>query len=276
MIMNGLNKNINLNALTIDVEEWYQTVFFNKAGYKNDMVTDLAKNIDEILELLEEYNIKATFFIVGLVAEKYPDLVKRIKNGGHEIGSHGYSHNLIYELSKEQFAEEAKKSTDIIEGIIKDKIIGYRASTWSITSRMTWAIDVLESLGFKYDSSIYPKSFNFNNSYKRFPFEIKKGFIEFPPSTSRFLMLNLPFAGGIFMRFNRPGYIYNGISKVNKMGFPALIYFHSWEFSNDKSLSGIPTRKRFIQYGNIGSIKKKLNFLFKNFKFCPIRDLLGF
>jgi len=275
MLMTSPDKNMNLNALTIDVEEWYQTVFFNKAGYKNDMVTDLPQNINEILKMLEGYDIKATFFIVGLVAQKYPDLVRKIKDQGHEIGSHGYSHNLIYELSKEQFKDEVKRSIDILEEIIKDKVIGYRASTWSITSRMIWAIDVLESAGFKYDSSIYPKTFDFKGSNKRFPYEIKKGFIEFPPSTSRFLMLNYPFAGGVFMRFYPQRCAYNGISKINKIGLPALIYFHSWEFSNDQSLSGIPAWKRFVQYGNIGSIKKKLDFLFKNYKFCPMRQILG-
>ncbi|MFH0754509.1 MAG: polysaccharide deacetylase family protein [Candidatus Omnitrophota bacterium] len=263
------------NALTIDVEEWYQTVYFNKSGYDRKTATDLPQNVQEILWLLREKNLKATFFIVGLVAEKYPWLVKEIHQQGHEIGSHGYSHRLVFDLGPALFEQETRKSKDILEGIIQDKVIGYRASTWSITRRMPWAIDVLGSLGFKYDSSMYPAFVDGGHGQGRFPFEIRKAFVEFPPSTWRVGVLNVPFCGGLFMRFFPEGWLDRGISGINEMGFPALVYFHSWEFSDGSLLSGIPLWKRVAQYENVASMKRKLGVLFKGHEFCSIKTLLG-
>lgn len=265
-----------LNAITIDVEEWYQTILFNRERDNNIGITDLLKNMCEILSLLDRYNTKATFFIVGTVAEKYPDIVKMIAEKGHEIASHGYLHRLVYRMSKQDFIKDVGLSIDILRRDAQVEILGYRAPTWSIMKYTHWAIDVLKSLGLRYDSSIYPASTHLFNckDLKKFPYEIRNDFIEFPPSTFQFLGYNFPFAGGTFLRFFSFNFIKNRIMEINRKEYSAMVYFHSWEFSDEGLRLNIPKWKYFIQYGNLRSVKVKLKLLLENFKFSSIREVL--
>lgn len=266
-----------LNILTIDVEEWYQTVLFNRNVEDNSEVSNLPEYIFKILDLLDKYNTKATFFIVGIVAKKYPEVTKIISRKGHELASHGYLHRLIYKLSKEDFFQDVKTSLDVLQRYSESKIIGYRACTWSITKDVFWAIDILKSLGFKYDSSIYPITLNAFNSDKlqRYSYQIKKDFIELPLSTFRFMKYNFPFSGGTFLRLFSLDFIRKNIIKINKLGYPAVVYFHSWEFDTDLSyVPMIPKWKRLIQYGNIETVNKKIEFLLKHFKFSSVKEVL--
>lgn len=265
-----------VNVLSIDVEEWYQTILFNKAGYSNMEVTDLPKNIYDILLLLDAYNTKATFFIVGSVAEKYPDVVKMIAQRGHEIASHGYHHRVVYKMSKQEFIKDTSLSLDVLRRTAQVEILGYRAPTWSIAKNTYWAIDALKSLGLKYDSSIYPVSWNLLESIKlkKFPYKIKDDFIEFPPSTFQFLGYNFPFAGGTFLRFFPYNFIKNIIIEINKKWHPATVYLHSWEFDDEAPKLNIQKWRYLIQYGNLRSVKRKLRLLLQNFKFSPIREVL--
>lgn len=263
-----------LNAISIDVEEWHQTALLNREGH-NSIITDLPKNIYEILSLLDEYHTKATFFVVGSVAKKYPDVIKTISEKGHEIGSHGYLHRLVYKISKQEFIEDVSHSLNVLRKTTHTEIIGYRAPTWSITKNTHWAIDVLKSLGLRYDSSIYPMSINLFNcrDFKKFPYEIIKDFIEFPPSIFQFLGFNFPFVGGTFLRFFSFNFIKNKIIEINRKGYPAMVYFHSWEFDDGAPNMDVPKWKNLVQYGNLKSMKVKLRLLLRNFKFCSIKEL---
>jgi len=265
-----------LNALTIDVEQWYQTILFGSGHRYNNAIIGLPNNICEILLLLDKYDTKATFFIVGSVAEKYPGIVKMIAKKGHEIASHGYRHRLVYKMSKQSFIDDVNHSLDVLKRITQTEIMGYRASTWSITRNLYWATDALQSLGLRYDSSIYPVSLNLLKSLKleKSPYKIKNDFIEFPPSTFQFLGYNFPFAGGTFLRFFSSGFIKSRIIEINRKGYPAMVYFHSWEFTDEVPKLNIPKWKLLIQYGNLKSIKEKLKMLLQNFKFSAIKDIL--
>lgn len=262
-----------LNALSVDVEEWYQTILYNRIFYNDNKITNLPQDLYKILDLLDDYNTKATFFIVGSVAKKYSDLIKVIAEKGHEIASHGYLHRLVYKLSEEEFLEDTKRSLEILNKITQSKIIGYRAPTWSIVRRTPWAIDVLKSLGLRYDSSIYPIGLDLSNS-RRFPYEIRNDFIEFSPSTFQFLSCNFPFAGGTFLRFLSLKFLKNRIMEINRKGYPAMVYFHSWEFDSNHSTANLSKWKYVVQYSNVDSVKRKLNFLLQNLKFSSIRQVL--
>jgi polysaccharide deacetylase family protein (PEP-CTERM system associated) len=266
-----------LNALSIDVEEWYQTVLFNRNYTGDSEMTNLPENIADILDLLDRHNVKATFFVVASVAEKYPDMIRTISGKGHEICSHGYSHKLVYKDSKQYFIKDVGYSLEVLSKLADKQILGYRAPTWSITKKMDWAIDSLCSLGLKYDSSIYPigiNLFDLQENYRRFPYEIKEDFIEFPPSTFKFLGYNFPFSGGIFLRFFPLDFIKKQIHDINKDKHPAVVYLHPWEFDHNYPKVALLSWKHMIQYGNLESVKIKLESLLETFRFCPMRECL--
>ncbi|MDD5609964.1 MAG: polysaccharide deacetylase family protein [Candidatus Omnitrophica bacterium] len=262
------------NYLTIDVEEWYQTVLFGK---DQNQASSLPQDLDNILLMLDEHNIRATFFIVGSVAQKYPASIRAIAKQGHEIASHGFLHKLVYRMSKDEFANDINKSIGTLEEITNIKVSGYRACTWSITEKMLWAIDILEAAGLRYDSSIYPVSLNplKNKYFKNIPYKIKNNFLEFSPSVFNFLGWNIPFAGGTFLRFFSSSFMLSKIIQLNKAGYPAMLYFHSWEFDNQVALaSDMPAWKRFIQYKNVGTVKHKIETMANNLKLGPISNSL--
>lgn len=270
-----MNPNI-VNALTIDVEEWYQTILFLDTLHNKGQRTDLPENIYAILKMLDEHSVKATFFILGTVAKKYPDLIKHIAENGHEISSHGYKHKLVYKMTEQEFTEDTISSLEILKKCSGTHILGYRASTWSITPNMLWAIKKLRSLGLRYDSSIYPTSMNLFKCRKlrRSPYEILENFTEFPPSSFQFLDYNFPFAGGTFLRYFSQEFIDNKIAEINNVGSPSIIYFHSWEFDCDLPLNKMSKWKKLIQYGNIHSVKPKIELLLQKYKFSSVKDVL--
>ncbi|HAM36530.1 MAG TPA: hypothetical protein DEB40_14455 [Elusimicrobia bacterium] len=265
------------NVLSVDVEEWYQTVLFDPGNVDLSLKTDLPRDVERILSMLAAFKAKATFFVLGCVAEKYPGLVESIASQGHEIASHGYSHRLVSSLSREGFGVELERSRAVLARRAGTEIAGYRASTWSIREDSGWAMEAIARAGFGYDSSIYPFSLRPRIAggldERRFPRRLNRGLWEFPPSTFGFCGWNLPFAGGTFLRFQALGSIQERIAKINALGMPALAYFHSWEFSHAPP-AGIPAWKRALQFGNVRSVEKKMTALLRRFEFRTVRDLL--
>lgn len=263
-----------VNALTFDIEEWYQTVFFLNKLKCGTIKSILRENVTEVLSFLDYYKKKATFFVVGAVAEKYPDLIEAISRGGHEVASHGYLHRLVYKFTREEFYDDVAKSLEVLNRITGKKVLGYRAPTWSITRACPWALDVLGELGLQYDSSIYSIGASVPVSAKS-PYKIRGRLLEFPPSTVCMSGVSFPFAGGLFLRFLPDGFIKNSIASINKQGRPAIVYFHSWEFDATVSSQGLSKLKYTVQFWNIDSVKRKLCLLLENFKFSPICSILG-
>ncbi len=266
-----------LNALSFDIEEWHHRNDFEAENRYTDRVV---ANTEKILELLLKKEIKATFFILGCVAEKYPRLVSKISHLGHEVATHGYGHELVYKQGKDQFREDLRKSILILEDITGRKILGYRAPSWSITKDSLWALDIIQGLGLRYDSSIFPiKTFIYGiPDAHRFIHKIKNDLLEFPPSVIRKFGKNIPFAGGVFFRISPLVFIKFGINQINQLNRPAMLNLHPWDMDNFRPKLRLPPNKilrYYLGFTNLKTTEKKLAVLLNNFRFGPIKEVLN-
>ena len=270
-----------LNGLSFDVEDWFQVENLKDTiSFKQWEGCDLRviQNTRRILSLLEKHQTRATFFVLGWIAEKCPSLIKEITAGGHEIASHGYGHELIYKLTPNEFHKDIKRSKEILESITATPVLGYRAPSFSITPESEWAIDVLKDLGFTYDSSIFPTSFHnrygFNGS-SCLPFRFGNGLFEIPLSTYHFGGANFPLAGGGYFRLFPYAYFRHFFQRLNKHGKPIVFYLHPWELDPEQPRLKIRLDYRFRHYVNIEKTEKRLEKLLKDFQFVPLRNLVG-
>ena len=229
------------NILTIDVEDWYMDTDISTWDSYEDRVVQSTK---KILEILDESNTKATFFVVGYVAEHFSELIEDIKDKGHEIGTHGYSHTSIKKQTPSEFEKDLSKSVRILEDITKEKIVGHRACEFSIVEETAWAIDILKKNGLKYDSSVFPVKTHLYGvpDAPLYPYHIsssnikidnpEEDFLEFPLSVYRIPIVhkNIPIAGGFYLRLIPYWFIKHAIIRINKMNQPATFYIHPWEF----------------------------------------------
>jgi polysaccharide deacetylase family protein (PEP-CTERM system associated) len=271
------------NALTIDVEEWFHVSLFRRfisTSEWGSLRSTVDTNIGVILRLLQSARVRGTFYVLGWVAERHPELVRAIKGQGHEVGSHGYSHTIIYEQSKAEFTVDVERSIRILSELTGDRIVDYRAPSYSITRESLWALDILLNLGIKYDSSIFPVK---HDRYgipcaPRFPFEIALGdgtLIEFPLSTLRFFGNNVPIAGGAYLRLYPLWFIRRSIAKLNRMGIPVILYFHPWELDTDQPRQRVPLGTYVRHYGNIETMEHKLRILLREFCFKPVSEVVS-
>jgi len=269
-----------LNALTIDVEEWYHVCGVEQSLPRSQW-TSFESRVEmethKMLKLLSDAQVKATFFILGYVADKVPQLIKEIDGEGHEIATHGFCHKLIYRQKKEEFEQDILRSIFLLEDLTGKKIIGHRAASFSVTKDTYWALDILSSCGIQYDCSIFPIH---NPRYgipeaPQFPYEIRPGLMEFSPSTITIGGANLPFSGGPYFRIPPYAFTKMAIESINKQGKPAQIYIHPWEIDPDQPKLNIRFDRRFTHYANIRSTAQKLKTLFKDFKFAPVKEVLS-
>ncbi len=307
----------SVNALTIDVEDYFQINAFSRVIRPEDWSgypTTVERNTRRILEILDRADggrIKGTFFVVGWVAEKFPGLIREIHEEGHEIGCHSYAHQLIFNQSKAQFREDARKSKEILENIIGDEVIGYRAPTYSITKRNLWALEVLYELGFRYDSSIFPIVHDvygipdaprhpffirFENGditkfeTMRFDYfedvprpretsETRNGgcLAEFPLTTLRVFDKNIPVAGGGYFRFFPYALTRQMLRTVNqKEDRPFVFYLHPWELDPEiPKIRGAGFISTFRTYLNLNKTADRLKRLVSDFRFLPLSGFLS-
>jgi len=272
---------IMLNALSIDVEEWFHICDIpeaeNPANWKCFEST-IVPNVNTILSILNEYDVKATFFVLGYIAKTNPELITKIQEHGHEISIHGYYHKQVYKQNKESFREDLFKSKQAVEDIIGEDIIGYRAPEWSIREDSFWAIDILCEQGFKYDSSINPVRIIGKPDENPYPHLIKNKkweIIEFPPTMLPTFMGNIPIGGGWGLRLMPYVDIKNRIKQLNKKNIPALIYLHPWEIDlQHPKLGKTPFLKNFVCYAGIRNARTRLEKLMSEFSFGSIREVL--
>jgi len=268
-----------LNALTVDVEEWFHISGLEKIIHEDDELryeSRVVENTRRLLEILRESKVKATFFVLGCVAQRYPDLILEIANSGHEIACHGFKHILVYRRNKEEFIADLRKAIKTLEEIIQNKILGYRAADFSITRDSFWALDILAKEGIKYDCSIFPiwhPRYGMPEAM-RFPFFIKDNLMEFPLTTIRFLGRNIPISGGAYLRILPYGFVKRAIKKINQEGKPAQVYLHPWEIDPGQPRIKIPWGRRFTHYINLKTTSIKLKSLLEDFEFAPVREVL--
>lgn len=267
------------NALTIDFEDWYQGLEIphkDWAGFE-DRISVVGHRL---LRLLDEADTKATFFVLGYIAEKHPGLVREIDAAGHEVGTHGYSHSLIYEQSPELFREELTRAIHVVEDLTGKQVLGHRAPFFSITKKSLWALDILGELGVRYDSSIFPV---LNYRYgiadaPRWPYEVKSGersLIEFPISTWSVMGRNLPVAGGAYFRIYPYSLTRRAFQSINREGQPVTFYLHPWELDPEHPRIPLPRRIALTHYFNLSATERRLERLLRDFKFAPMKEVLG-
>lgn len=272
------------NALTIDVEDYFMvSAFADVIRFEDWHLYErrVEKNTIMLLDLLAEYGVKATFFVLGWVAEHCPDLIRNICASGHEIACHGYNHRLIYNLTMEQFREDTRKAKGILEDLIGKAVAGYRATSYSIVKQTLWALDVLIEEGFIYDSSIFPIH---HDRYgipeaERFPYMIKTGageIVEFPPSTYPVFGQNIPVAGGGYFRLFPLVLTKAVIRRINgKEKKAALIYVHPWEIDVDQPRLKGGLLSEFRHYINLHTTLPKLQECMREFKFKTLFEMYG-
>jgi polysaccharide deacetylase family protein (PEP-CTERM system associated) len=273
-----------VNALTIDVEDYFHVQAFADVISSRDWdlyPMRVEQNTYRLLEHLERRCIRATFFILGWVAERCPSLVRDIFRRGHEIGSHGYSHQMICRGDVESFRCDLNRAKAILEDQIGVEIKCYRAPSYSITADSLWALDVLAELGFEFDSSIFPVHHDYYGmpGAPRFPYYQSltdgKRIMEFPPSTVHSCGMNFPVAGGGYFRLLPYRLTAWAIRHINeKENQPALLYLHPWEVDPEQPRIAACWRSRFRHYQNLHSTEGKLARLLDDFSWAPMSEVL--
>ena len=261
--------------MTVDVEDYFQVSAFEpyiKKSSWDSMECRVERNTSRLLDLFAEHNVKATFFTLGWVAERYPALIKRIVNDGHELASHGYDHVRVTQQSPEEFKADIIKTKAILEEVSGQEIKGYRAASYSIKKENLWALELLHETGHHYSSSIYPVKHDLYGipdapRYAYRPFG-KEGILEIPITTLNLFGRNLPAGGGGFFRlypyyFSR--WALKQINKVDKQS--GMFYFHPWEIDPDQPKTvGINAKTRFRHYLNLDKFYNRLDQLLSDFQ----------
>lgn len=269
------------HALSIDLEEFFQIHALSDVIAPESWETfppSIEQNTNKILAELESRGVVATFFCLGWVASRHPALIKEIHSQGHEIACHGYSHQVIYNQNRESFRNDVYKAKTVLEDIIGEQVIGYRAPTYSITKNTLWAFDILEDLGFQYDSSIFPI---YHDNYgipdaPRLPHKIEgRSLAEFPISTMKLGVFNLPISGGGYFRLFPYLLTRKALSVLDRRNEPFVFYIHPWEFNPAiPRIPGMSFPSRFRTYVGITRTADKFSHLINDFSFTTVRQVL--
>jgi polysaccharide deacetylase family protein (PEP-CTERM system associated) len=274
------------NILSFDIEEHFQ-VSGLAAAISRDQWDSFPSRVEsstlKVLDILERHNTKATFFILGWIAERHPKLIEAIDKAGHEIANHGFDHKLVYDMTVEQFADDVKRTDTFLKEITGKEVLGYRAPSFSIGAGDNDQFKALADLGYKYDSSLFPmKHFRYAaaESVPLSPFDIKlaNGFSlrEFPMTVINFLGRRIPAGGGGYFRLYPDFFLRRNIRKVAKQGRPAIIYLHPWEFDpGQPRVKGAGFGNTFRHYVNLAKTENKLSMILNEFDFGPFRDFLN-
>jgi len=270
-----------LNIVTVDLEEWYHPEYV-----KNRMLPckeeRIQKSLKTTLDLLGRRNLQATFFVVGELAEKHPEIIENIKENSHEIAFHGYHHEPLWNLDANTLRTEIQR----FNSLIGEKCSGFRAPSFSLSNKTKWALKVLENSGYQYDSSLFPAKTPLygvwnapTKPYKPSHENITKNdestrLWEFPLLVYKLKGIRVPVAGGFYMRFFSVNLIAKAIKKLNKQGFPAVIFFHNWELDSETPRLKLGLYRYFVTYHKLKETSKKLENLLSKFQFTSIKEYM--
>lgn len=273
---------IRKNAMTVDVEDYFQVSAFEPYIAKEKWDTlphRVEKNTHQILDIFEDRNIKATFFTLGWVAERYPDLIRRIIQDGHELACHGYEHIRVTEQTPEEFRIDVSRTKKILEDMSGREIKGYRAASYSISAGNLWALDVLWEEGFKYSSSIYPVKHDLYGMPEapRFIYEPieNQDFKEIPITTVRFGNKNLPCGGGGFFRFYPYAFSKWAFNRINNQEQQSgIFYFHPWEIDPEQPRQqGLSLKTKIRHYLNLDKMENRIKRLLTDFNWDTMENV---
>jgi len=273
------------HILSIDVEDYFMVEAFAGSIPRSSWdswPSRVDANTRRTLDLLDEHGVKATFFLVGWVAKRFPRLVRDIESRGHELACHSFWHRTVYSLTAEEFRQDTRSALRAIEDATGTKVHGYRAPSWSITKHCLWALDILVEEGFTYDSSIFPIRHDLYGmpGAQRFPYAHAcangKFIQEFPASTVRFLGQNFPGAGGGYLRIFPLAYT-QWFFRTFESNYreSVVVYFHPWELDPEQPRIRDKFRSRFRHYTNLGVMRDRLDFLLQNYSFTTFGEALA-
>jgi polysaccharide deacetylase family protein (PEP-CTERM system associated) len=268
-----------VNALTIDFEDWYHGL--TRTNPRPEQWDQLPARIEEsaamLLELLSEARVKATFFILGDVARRQPQIIRRIAEMGHELGSHGFSHRPVHQLNPQEFRRDLDETRQLIQDIAGADVVGFRAPYFSIDQRCLWAFEVLEQAGYHYDSSIFPlKTILYGYAgASRVPYRPLSDarLVEYPLTTLRMFGRNFPVAGGFYNRMLPYPVIRWSLRKINRQGMAAILYLHPWELDVHQPRIPVSPREKLTHFGGRASLAGKLRRLSKDFHLTTLGEV---
>ena len=273
-----------INAMTVDVEDYFHVSAFANVISPSQWSSyegRVCRNTDRMLDLLDKAGVRATFFVLGWVAERYPDLVRRIDRAGHELASHSYDHGLVYAKAPDAFRDDLRRAKTAIADACGVEVTGFRAPSYSIVEQSLWALDVLVREGYRYDSSIYPIRHD-RYGIPSWPRHIHRldraegGLWELPGSTVRHLGMNLPMGGGGYFRLLPYAWTQMGIRRLNEQEHrPAIFYLHPWELDPAQPRLNAGALSRFRHYSNLDQTEPRLRRLLSEFQFGTISDVLA-
>jgi polysaccharide deacetylase family protein (PEP-CTERM system associated) len=274
-----------VNAFTVDVEDYFHVAALSSVITRDSWASREYRaeaNTDRLLALLAERGVHGTFFVLGWVAERSPQLVRRIADAGHEVACHGFSHRLIYQQDEPEFREETARAKKCLEDLSGKPVLGYRAASFSITRDSLWALDALIDLGFRYDSSVYPIRHDLYGlpdarpEPNRIAAPSGRTLAEFPMSAARFFGLTVPVSGGGYFRILPYWLTRAGLKQINERGArPFSFYLHPWELDPGQPRIRAGLFSRFRHYTNLARCEARLRRVLTEFSFAPMRDVLG-
>ena len=266
------------NAISVDVEDYFQTEAMSVVAPRtkwDSFPPHVEANTCALFELFARYEVKATFFFLGWVVERFPQLARKAHDLGHEIGCHSYWHHPVFRMTSKEFWEDTYRARRVIEDATGAPVIGYRAPNFSINQKVPWAYPILEELGFQYDSSVNPVHHLLydNHTAPRHPFRVGGRLLELPIATWRICGQNLPVGGGAYLRILPYALVENGISAINRNEHaPAVLYLHPWEIDDSQPRLEASWKSRMRQYTGLAGMKSKLERLLQQFALGRIYD----
>jgi polysaccharide deacetylase family protein (PEP-CTERM system associated) len=265
------------HAFTVDVEDWYQGIPISDVA---KVERRLDSSCNRLLDVMAEFEVRGTFFILGPVARDYPNLIRRITNEGHELGCHGWSHDLVYDLTPDQFRDETLRASDTISGLTGQAVTAYRAAYFSITRQSLWALDILAELGFQCDSSIFPVR---NWRYGIPDYDLEPHIVntsngpicEVPMSVRQLGKRRLPVTGGAYFRLFPYWLSRSNLRAVDKQGRSVIFYLHPWELDPDHPRVDFYWKARLTHYANLRATEPRLRRLLAEFSFATLGEIVS-
>jgi polysaccharide deacetylase family protein (PEP-CTERM system associated) len=270
-----------VNALSVDLEDWYHVcgvpATADPARWEA-FPSRVAENTERLLALLRAGRARATFFVLGYVAEREPALVRALRREGHEVAVHGHFHRRLYEMSPDEFAADLRRALEAVAAAGGGPVAGYRAPEWSMRPDTLWALGLLRRHGILYDSSMVPTPGMGDPRFPSLPCRFQTAWgpvTEFPLTTASCLGQRLPYSGGLALRLVPVRVVASRLRRLNRAGWPGLVYVHPWEFDPAPPRLRLPWSRRFIHDFNLPATPRKLAGLLRRFRFAPVREVLG-
>lgn len=270
--------------MTVDVEDYFHVTAFSSSLDRSrwdSLESRVRYNTGRLLDVFSAHSIRATFFVLGLVAERYPSLVRKIADAGHEVGCHGYSHRLVFEQTREEFRSETNRAKAVLEQIVGARVRGYRAASFSVTQQSAWVLDEIVEAGFEYDSSIAPMHHDIYGwpTGPSVPGKITTpgggSIVEFPVMLARYLGAKVPVAGGGYFRILPYPVVRAGLRRINAAGQPFFFYLHPWEIDPDQPRVRSGWKSRIRHYTGLAGCEAKLQRLAREFRFTTMEEVLA-